>query len=256
MNTKYELIIGVIASRNNIYDNLVNIYWKYIIEYTNKKNLKLKIYLLYSNEFDSKIININKDNIHITNIKDSFIPGCLLKTISFMKYIKKKYNYKYFYRTNLSSFLIIDNLLKILKTFPNNNVYAGLPVLGNHGFPNYIKNFISGAGFFLSNDLVDNIINNEKKLINIKKPDDVIIGKNFEKINKIYLKRFDIIPTKSWNSGAEKYCCDNFLNKDDIINILNSCVKKKHFHIRVKIDHNRNIDLNIMKIFTEKLYLL
>ena len=45
MKKNVDIIIGVIASRGSLYDNLVKEYWQHIINYSNKNyNDKIKIY--------------------------------------------------------------------------------------------------------------------------------------------------------------------------------------------------------------------
>lgn len=117
----YNIIIGVIASRSKIYDDFVKYYWSRFIEYINKKNYSIKIYLLYGDDYEN-IFNISQEHIFITDINDSFIPGCLKKTISFFEYIKKNYKFNYIFRTNLSSFIIIDNFIKLINSFPKKKI--------------------------------------------------------------------------------------------------------------------------------------
>jgi len=55
---------------------------------------------------------------------DNLIPGILRKTIMAFEYINN--NYKHIVRTNLSSFLIIDNLLESSNELRNDNLIASL----------------------------------------------------------------------------------------------------------------------------------
>ena len=77
-----------------------------------------------------------------------------LKTIFGLEYINKTYSYKHILRTNLSSFFILDNLIKLNKSLPEANLYAGVTT----------PHFISGAGFWMSKDIVEYILNNKNTL--------------------------------------------------------------------------------------------
>jgi len=233
-----DLIILVIASRGKIYDSLVENYWKYIINYVNFKYNNIKIYLLYGNcNIDN--ININKDNIlHFKDIKENLEPGILLKTIKAFEYIDNKYKYDFILRTNLSSFFIIDNLIKLYNGFHKKMLYSG--VIGN--YKNKSK-FCSGAAFFLSRDVIKYILSNKNK-INYNIIDDVSIGMLLS-INKLIkfkpLPRFNIINNQKRTNNQKQI-------------LLQNIIKNNHYHIRIKNPKDRLIDIDYMKFFTEKLY--
>ena len=186
----YNLVMIVIASRGNIYDKIIDIYWKKFINYIEKNNLNLKVFLLYGNcNLDD--IDIKKENIlQFNDITDSLIPGILEKTIEAFKYINNNFSYKHILRTNISSFFIIDNLIKINNILNKEKIYAG--VIGNH--PPLKTLFCSGAGFWISKDICNFIIENEKN-IDFKIIDDVSIGNFLYKKNMklTKLNRFDIL---------------------------------------------------------------
>tara|TARA_B100000795_G_scaffold270068_1_gene262445 strand:+ start:2262 stop:3032 length:771 start_codon:yes stop_codon:yes gene_type:complete len=247
----YDIIIGVIASRGVIYDGLVECYWKPFINFVNKTNNKIKVCLLYGNNYNIDDLEINKNNIFISSSADSFVPGILIKTIAYMKYINTNYKYKHFFRTNLSSFIILENLIKIHRKLNVHNVYAGVMCNRNHGFCNIISIFVSGAGFWLSPDNIKFLLGQE---LNYTIPDDVAVGKIMEKKKRIKLPRLDIVHPNSWKSGAHRLEVSCDLTRADIINILQKSINMGHYHLRIKFDGNRNKDLHIMKIMTERLY--
>lgn len=264
MKKNIEIIIGVIASRSTFYDNLVKEYWQFIINYTNNNYQdKVKIYLMYGNEFDENYFNyLDKKDVFVCNYEDSQRPGILKKTIDFMKYIEYNYNYKQLFRTNLSSFLVLDNMFNICKKLDISNNYSGSIIYNNiinwdKILKNYVKNYVSGCGFWLSNDLVKYIIKNEEK-INYNKFDDVEIAKILENIClPSPYPRLDIVRYNSWKSGMSRINVKN--NKIQNLNkiyhkIINFFVKKKkHYHIRIKIAQN-NVDLFFIKKLTNFFY--
>lgn len=234
METFVDLIILVIASDNEIYNNIINIYWKHLINYIEKNKIDIKIIFVY-NKYP-KNINIQQNNILCFNNEESYIPGILKKTINAFIEIQKKYKYNYVLRTNISSFFIIDNLLKIKKKLNTINLYSGF--LGDYGD----FQFVSGAGIWLSSDIIDIIINNKNNL-NYNLPDDIAIALLLKSFHKKNLKRFDIIYP------------NQFENKD-IMNVFQNIIKSKQYHIRIKHDSDRiNKDIYYFKLFTNILYI-
>ena len=104
------------------------------------------------------------------------------------------------------------------------------------------RNFVSGAGIWLSKDNVLYICNNKLKLNTISNNlhDDVAIGSLFNNCQITDLnKRYDII-----NNNKEI---------EDKKKLLNDIIKDNHYHIRIK-HYDRNIDLNYVNAFTKILY--
>lgn len=231
---KKDIIILVIASHNNIYDNLLINYWIPFIKYINKHHINIKVYLLFGNINKNKTTILEKiqNNVIEYDIEESLIPCILKKTIMAYEYVNSKYDYNKIIRTNLSSFFIIDNLIKLEKKLDNYNLYAG--VIGI-----YInKKFCSGAGFWCSKDIIEYIIENKEKL-NYNIPDDVAIGLLLQDKLFTRLNRYDII---------------NNINIIDKNTLLDTIIKEDYYHIRIKNEKNRNLDIEYMIDFTKKLY--
>jgi len=116
------LIVGIIASYNETYNQYKKLWLKQIKKIESKK-LNIKFYFLY-NKNNSDDIIINKSNYdlffdHEENIK----PGIYLKTLDFLKYlIDNKIIGKFILRCNLSSFFYFEELLNNLKTLPQENI--------------------------------------------------------------------------------------------------------------------------------------
>jgi hypothetical protein len=187
----YKVIILIIASNDNEspYKEFKE-YWK---KYMNKFQ-DVRSFFLYSDPFIDSDVVIEEETI-IHRHKESYEPGILYKTIAGMKLCEEIFTFDYILRTNLSSFIHIPRLLYFLQYKPANNYAAAKQSLYREGI-----GFLSGAGFILSRDVVQEILKEVfiKKCINdeIKfAPDDVAITmiiQNFIKLDKLYeLPRYD-----------------------------------------------------------------
>jgi hypothetical protein len=229
---KEMICILVIASRSKIYDKFINNYWAEMIRFIKNNNINIKVYLLFGNNVDTSDLKLNEEDILILDTPECMIPGILIKTIKAFEYINNNYKYKHIFRTNLSSFFIIDNLIEISKKLDDTNIYSG--VLGIYDN----LEFVSGAGFWLSNDNVNYLIKNQTKL-NYKCIDDVAISKIFNKHKKTRLPRHDLTNDV------------DFVNKEELLN----SIKKNNYHIRIKNLKHRNLDVNYMNAFTKIIYI-
>jgi len=216
----YNIIILIIANDNpSYYLDMQNIWNKYMNTHPNIKTFFIKGKI----ENQKNDIYIDEENNTIySNINDSLIPGILIKTIKSFEYIYEKYDFKYIYRTNLSSFL---NLTKMNEFAINNNFDYGA-VSGND---NNIS-FASGCGFFISKKICNYIIKNKEKL-DYNLYDDVSIGKLLSEKTKIYpVQRLDIIfaskEIKKINEDKNifHFRCKN-TNHNETVNNLNYLYK-------------------------------
>jgi len=219
--------ILVIASRGLIYDRLIDIYWKPFIKYVNKNYKNIHVHLIFGNDSNVSDLQDIKDNLIIGDNPESLIPGILKKTIYAFKQIIDK-DFHYIFRTNLSSFINIEKFIKWTATIKDKNVYKGFI-----GYLNGIK-FASGAGYLLSRDIIQYIIDNEH-LLNKDLPDDVAIGKLLMiKIGVENSTRFDIINNQN-------------------INDLNKIGNFDYHHIRIK-NPTRENDIIAFLYLINKIY--
>ncbi len=112
--------------------------------------------------------------------KDSLIPGVLEETVLAMDYIVKQKtrgsDFKFFLRTNLSSFWRFDLLLHLLSRFKNNGpLYAGYA----YRYPG-LPPFAAGAGYVLNREAFDVVLAKRGELT-YKEIDDVAVGRLFDK---------------------------------------------------------------------------
>jgi len=123
--------------------------------------------------------------------------------------------------------------MKIHSNLSSEDVYAGV-------FENdYGVTFGSGAGFWLSKDNIGFILDNKDKIDYSWNIDDVNIGALMTDKNKQPLPRYNIVD----NNNVE--------NKKEL---LENIIKSNHFHIRIKNENNRNLDIEYMQEFTNILY--
>jgi hypothetical protein len=228
---KIDIIMLVIASRGYKYDNLINNYWLKFINYSKVHNYNIKIFLIFGNNVVTDDLKIADEDKLILNVQDNYIPGILNKTIEAFKLINTMYTYKHIIRTNLSSFFIIDNVIRISNELKNTNIYAG--VNGHYKGISYI----SGAGIWLSKDNIEYIINNCLSL-DTKIIDDVSIGKLLINKKKSKLNRYNL------TTDDEIY---------DKTKLINDIINNNHYHIRIK-SNKIQLDIEYMNKFTDILY--
>lgn len=96
------------------------------------------------------------------NCEDSLIPGVFIKTVIAFHCFKDKYDY--YFRTNLSSFIVLDKMYKLCENSPRERFCRALT--GNHG---QIK-YPSGCGFLISNDVLNSIIQ-VPRILNLARAD-------------------------------------------------------------------------------------
>lgn len=181
----------------------------------------VETYYLLGNHHCNEIIN---DEI-LTNFNYSYA-NCGNRTIKAFE-LTNHIEYDYIFRTNSSSYIDKELLIKHLENKPKNKFYSG--AIGNH---NGIL-FASGCGFFISKDLVKLVLDN-KDIFEHNIMDDVDLG-NFlitHKVDIVDSERFDLVYS------------DNF----DI-----NLIPNNYFHYRLKND-NRDIDIeNMYNIFKNKI---
>ena len=112
---KKDIILLVIASRSDFYDKLILNHWVRYIKYVEDKYENVKIYLIFGKDTNIDIFNDIRENILLLDTEDSLIPGIYNKTIKAFEKINLSYDYKYIFRTNLSSFIRIDFMIEKIK---------------------------------------------------------------------------------------------------------------------------------------------
>ena len=220
--TYYQVILVVIANdTNDYYCEMMKNYWIPFINYIKNHKLSIKIFMVFGQNL--KNIQINSDDIIIANTGEGHIPQILQKTIFAFEYIYTNFDFKHLIRTNLSSFFKSDKILELSNNLDSYDVYTG--VSG--------KDFVSGAGFWLSKNTILYLLKNKKKLqfnlIDDRAISEILYTKFYKKTINI---RQDLI-------------------EYDILKIDKNILHKYNsYHIRIK-SNNRHNDATIMKLFFE-----
>lgn len=209
----YKVIILIIASNDteSPYKEFKDSWKKYMNKFQDVRS-----FFLYSDPSIESEVVIEEESITHRH-KEWYEPGILYKTIAGMKICEEIFTYDYILRTNLSSFIHVPRLLHFLQDKPTTNYAAAKQSLYRDDI-----GFLSGAGFILSRDVVQEILKEVfiKKSINdeIKfAPDDVAITmiiQRFITMDKLY--------------DLPRYDCESAINPTVIDNDI--------FHIRNKTE--------------------
>lgn len=158
---------------------------------------------------------------------------CYEKTLRAFTFFRPMYHtYDFIFRTNLSSFIVFDRYVNLVKNWPRTNFCSAMI-----GIVEDEIQFPSGSGFTITPDLVERLLDERPPLI---VQDDVSIGYSLHKwmipIHKV--DRTDILLNEQVDMIKEY-----IENSDDI------------FHYRIKnIQGNREIDIKVMKLLLKYYY--
>jgi hypothetical protein len=218
-----KIIILILANDSGIYLECQKFWRTYMNLHPNIKSYFIK--------FDPQLtrdILVDNNTIFIKG-NDSFVPGCLIKTLESINYVLKNEDFDFIFRTNMSSVVNLNSLYDFV--INNKNDYSG--VIGRH---NNI-NFASGAGILLSKQLCSNLIS-YKNLLNYNLLDDVSIGLLFQNNN------VSIFPLTRF----EAY------NYENNVNQITKEMIQNFYHFRCKSDTDNNKTLLLMKKIIKLIY--
>ena len=138
------------------------------------------------------------------------------KTLSAFDWVDKNLEYDFIFRTNTSSYVEVNNLVKYVENIPQNMDYTYKGVVQEREYENVSKNykFVSGAGILLDKNTVKAILHSQN-LWDHSEWDDIALGKLLSSLN--------IKP----QTGKRDEIKDNFYNSD--IDITN-------YHVRCRLD--------------------
>jgi len=262
MKSKLKLIILIISSDNEtVYAKMKEMSQKYLdlFKTKNSNDVVVPWYEYFYVEFNPNIEDdfFVEKNIIFVKGDETLIPGLFEKTMKSMKYIVDNFEFSYLMRTNLSTFLNLENIHSFLISLEHQNSqkYFGGFTIKDVVFTG--KNVVSGTGIFASNDVVKYL--NSKYDDNRKHglPDDVLFSNiiydayDDEKIeiqNITDYKMGYLISYDEWNkpySAMDLNIGDFNPNLSFPENIL---------YFRIKNGADRNIDLQYHKLLIEKIY--
>lgn len=264
MKSKFKLIILIISSDNEtVYAEMKEMSQKYLdlFKTKNSNDEGVSWYEYFYVEFNTNIEDdffVEKNTIFVKG-DETLIPGLFEKTMKSMKYIFDNFEFSYLMRTNLSTFLNLENIHSFLFSLEEQNYqkYFGGFTIKDVVFTG--KNVVSGTGIFASNDVVKYLISKYEDNREYELPDDVLYSNiiydthksNDEKIevqNITDYKMGYLISYDEWNkpySAIDLSIGDFNPNLSFPENIL---------YFRIKNGADRNIDLQYHKLLIEKIY--
>lgn len=230
MKINKKLVILIMSSSNTVYSEL-------------EKSIKDTWYNIKSDDVEIIFYKDNEDYVKSVNPQfdgcDLILPcgdgfhTIGLKTLMALRWVSNNYNFDYIYRSNLGAYVDSDKILEFLIDKPKHNFYCG--IIGEDTFYyGYPVRFASGSGYFLSNDVVEKILNNSSEW-NHNVVDDVELGKLLSNLS------IDI------NESAMRLnYCDNNVSYNIGGVEVDSIPDELIYHIRLRSD-DRNIDINRMR---------
>jgi hypothetical protein len=181
--TSNKILILILSTNDNQYKNFIDNCTNGWVDNARRNGIRCIFYSggAIKNTFENDILKLEcDDSLSGTAYK-------LYKALKFIEY--SKIEYTHIYRTNLSSFIFIDDFIKFTSNICG-EFYAGfvgrynkIRFLHKFTFISFliskilkfqVVEFASGSGFFLSRNLVLEIIN--KNNLKFKYIDDVMIG--------------------------------------------------------------------------------
>jgi len=95
------------------------------------------------------------------------------KTVCTFEYVFQNYEFDYIFRCCSGSYIDIDKMLKVIEDKPKKKYYGGIFQRSGRYFIG--GSFVSGAGYFLSRDLVQYVVANKNKW-DYRLPDDISLN--------------------------------------------------------------------------------
>jgi hypothetical protein len=148
-------------------------------------------------------VDLGRQTIYVKQ-DECLIPGILAKTVKALEWASNHYDYVW--RTNLSSVLDFDGLYQYCL-----NIYGGY--IGNYGD----GKFASGAGFLMSRDVVEYLMENQS-LLRWDLIDDVAIGLLLEPVfGLVHIERQWIQSLdEPVNSNVFHYRCESYMHMNTV----------------------------------------
>lgn len=236
-NNTPKILILILSTKDKRYNQFITASRNTWIKQATNNSIQCFFYQGGANED-----YLEKDTIYLKandSLKDT--GAKLIKAFQFIEH--QEIEYDYVLRTNLSSYIYLENLLKVIQQNQCDNLYAGhigtfTTILYSANkfditrkictkiFKKYTLRFASGSGILLSHSNVKKILNDKKLKLDLI--DDVMIGEclsrqgvKIKNISRIELNNNEITFSK------------NIKSPDQI---------KECYHIRLK-SVNRSIDV-------------
>jgi len=221
-----KLIILILANDTGIYLECQKLWQIYMNTHPNIKSYFIK----YKSDLLEDIV-LENDNIFIKG-DESFIPGCLDKTIKAIEFCLNTQEFNFIFRTNMSSVIDLNKLNKLLENYEMH--YSGFI-----GYHSHFK-FASGAGMLFSKQLCS-ILTSYKDKLNYDLLDDLSIGTFCQGI-----KNMKISPLTRFDS----------YNYENNLSVISKELIKDYYHFRCKSAKDDNNTLLMMKKIIDLIYFM
>lgn len=147
------------------------------------------------------------------------------KTIIGFEFSLTNFCFSHLLRTNLSSFFALSKILSLIPRLPHEKCYAGF--LGKYSEDPANNgdevSFVSGAGLFLSRDVVNLVVDRKNNIPYLNDLDDIWISKILHDVPQKELRRFDFTQLFSINQVTQVF---QKIQESDLL--------LDHYHFRVK----------------------
>lgn len=192
--------------------------------YYTRYNKEIYFYFLESNEKIENDIEFHGNTINI-KLPETCL-NIMHKTVMSMEAVCNKHkDFDFLVRTNISTIIDIENLMKFLHSIPKNNIFCGGSIMNlkllDHNCGINDKSlfgtvYIQGTGIIMSKDIVTSVCNNKTKF-NYSVVDDVSFGVF---INQYH---YTILPSTLWleKYNAKMICLSDLSNVNEIYKIPN-----------------------------------
>jgi hypothetical protein len=218
-----KIAVVIISSKNEPYlslDDAVRKTWG------NVKHPDIEIFYCYGGE---KLNFISGNDIYTNH--DETLSNIGRKILTSFEMIKDR-KFSYLFRTNTSSYIFQDNMINFLKNKPTQNFYCG--VVGRYHLDSSIA-FCSGAGYFLSRDVFNKILDHSNDWDH-SHLDDVSLGIIMKNLN---------VPIS--NVAKRLTLSDINFNYDEKI-------LREHYHVRCASYQGKRTDSKIEEYHMKRIH--
>lgn len=180
-----KLVIGVIASHGDSYDDMKEI-WVENMKRTANKNIQ--VYFLYGDSTIQERVKLEKisDNMYNFYVKcDEIFKNILYKTLEFFEWVTRNMTNCIILRTNLSTMYNLNEFHQITEQMLDKQyLFGGTFVHGYRGFDTWF----SGATMLFSQEVLKLLLHFKSDMLQASANDDVVLSSFcFKKFSNIIL---------------------------------------------------------------------
>ena len=233
-----KLIVLIMAGSNPYYRKIENSIRE---TWFNLKNKDVEIFFYSDSE-----VALRKKSVYLEG--DTIMVPCQdgfhtlgFKTLCAFEWISKNYSFDYIYRSNLGAMVYPDRIIRFLDGKPKEKFYCG--IVGKDTF--YLGReveFASGSGYFLSADIVYDVLKNHH-LWQHNVVDDVALGYIIESLG-----------IKINESAMRKSLCDDNIEYQIGRKSVDYIPDEDLYHIRLRSDDREKDIKNMIELYKKNNY--